>query len=120
MSQNENEWSPYHGHKFLVSGSYSDDIYLSDDPVKAITRWFKYQKNAPADVSISTPKREYAIELVKAATPELLKKLNLEYESPYKLDYLIEEAEKKAEERYSDFHEDQYGYGDTIHPFGVG
>lgn len=114
------EWDPYQGHKYRVYGNDYQTNQAFDDPEKAIQCWFKYQKDAPMDVSIMSKTKADAIELVKAATPQLLTGLHAQYKCPYKLDWLISEAEKQVEDGCKYFYEDSYGYGDSVHPFGVG
>lgn len=114
------EWDPYQGHKYRVYGNDYQANQAFDDPEKAIQCWFKYQKDAPMDVSIMSKTKADAIELVKAATPQLLTRLHARYKCPYKLDWLISEAEKQVENGCRSFYEDKYGYGDSVHPFGVG
>lgn len=114
----DDEWSPYHGHKYLINGGYENKY--ADTPVKAIQIWFQLGKKNPTDTAISTPKKDYAIELVTAATPEVIERMYNKYGSCYKLDYLIDEAAKKAADGCKFFYEDKYGYGDQIHPFCYG
>ena len=113
------EWSPYHNHNYLVSaGPYGDVTMLCDDPKRAITHWFKYQKKYPLDVSISCPTRDLAIKLVEAGKPKLLTELFNRFDCPYKLEYMIDECKKKAADGCKGFYESEYG--DQVHPFGVG
>lgn len=114
------EWDPYQGHKYRVYGNDYQANQAFDDPEKAIQCWFKYQRDAPMDVSIMSKTKADAIELVKTATPQLLTGLHAKYKCPYKLDWLISEAEKQVENGCRSFYEDKYGYGDSVHPFGVG
>lgn len=113
----DDEWSPFHGGTYRIDGR---DIKFTNNPVTAIKYWFRMQDKAWMDVAISCKTKEQAIELVKAATPELLTKLNDQYEQPYKLDYLINDAQEQVDTNCRSFHENDYGYGDTVHPFGVG
>lgn len=114
------EWDPYQGHKYMVYGGEHQANQAFDDPKKAIQCWFKYQGDAPMDVSIMSKTKADAIELVKAATSQLLTGLHAKYKCPYKLDWLISEAEKQVENGCRSFYEGSYGYGDSVHPFGVG
>lgn len=117
-ANDDSEWSPYSKGKYCVSGGYT--LKYTDDPQTAISYWFRFQKKYPTDVSISCAKRDEAVALCKAATPELLTELHEKYGCPYKLDWLISEAQKKVADGQKYFYEGKYGYGDTIHPFGVG
>ena len=121
IDDDDDEWSPYQGHNYLVSGGpYSDITFLCDDPKSAITHWYKYQKKYPMDVSISCPTKELAMKLVKSGTAKLLTELNDRFGCPYNLDYMIEECKKKIADNCKGFYEDKYGYGDSVHPFSVG
>lgn len=121
-SEDEYEWSPFQNRNYLVTaGPYSDVTFFCDDPKRAIAYWFKYQKKYPMDVSISCPIRELAVKLVKAGTSKYLTTLYDKYsDCPYKLDYLIEECKRKVADGCRGFYENDYGYGDTVHPFTVG
>lgn len=117
----EDEWNPYHGHNYMVcAGPYNDLIFHCDDPKRAITYWFKYQRKYPTDVAIMCPSKELAMKLVKAGTSKLLNELYDKFDCPYKLDWLIAECKRKAEDGCRGFYEGKYGYGDSVHPFGVG
>lgn len=124
----EDEWDPFHGHKYRINStstsgygeinSYS--VKYADTPVKAIQLWFQLGKNNPMDTAIITKTRDNAVELCRAATPEVIEKFYNNYGSCYELDYLIDEAAKQVENGCRYFYEDQYGYGDQIHPFCYG
>lgn len=114
----DDEWSPFHGHKYRIDGGY--DIKYADTPAKAIQYWFQLGKKYPMDTAIQTPKKDWAIELCKAATPEVIERFYNKYGSCYKLDYLVDSAAEQVEKGCRFFHEDQYGYGDQIHPFCYG
>ena len=118
----EEDWSPYGKYSYLVSGGdYSELSFRCDDPVSAIKKWFQYQKKYPTDVAIMCPTKELAMKLVKAGTPKLLTQLKEKFpECPYKLDWLIDECKRKYEDGCKGFYEGSYGYGDSVHPFGVG
>lgn len=120
MNDALDEWDPYHGLNYRVDGNSSQKIEFYINPVDAIRCWFRYQKDAPSDVNIMARNKDDAIKLVEAATPYLLTKLYSQYKCPYKLDWLISEAEKQVENGCKYFYEDSYGYGDSVHPFGVG
>lgn len=111
------EWSPYRKGIYRVDGR---TIYYTNDPEDAIETWFKMQKDAWLDVAIFCKTRDQALAVCKAATPELLTELFDKYEQPYKLEYLIDDARKAVENGCKYFHEDDYGYGDQVHPFDVG
>ena len=113
------EFSPYRNGKYRVDAGY--DTKWFDDPKKAIHAWFQGQTKHPMDVAIMTATRDNAIELVSAGTKEFLtKEYNRSPKCPYKLDYLIAECKRKVEDGCKYFYEGSYGYGDTVHPFGVG
>jgi len=112
------EWSPFHGHKYRIDGGY--DIKYADTPSEALQIWFQLSRKHPTDTAIMTPKREFAIKLCKAATSDRLTKLHEKYGSPYKLDYLIDEAAKGVSNGCKSFYEGQDDYGDQIHPFCYG
>ena len=120
--EDDYEWSPFENHNYLVvAGPYSDVTFFCDDSKKAIAYWFKYQKKYPMDVSISCPTKELAVKLVKAGTSKYLTTLYDKYpDCPYKLDYLIEECKRKVTDGCRGFYENDYGYGDSVHPFTVG
>lgn len=120
VDDEEDDWSPYYGGIYRVDGGPSYTTIFDNDPVDAIKHWFMAQKSSPSDVAISCETRQQAIELCKAATPELLTKLNDKYPTPYRLDYLIEQAQEQVENGCRSFYENKYGYGDSIHPFSVG
>lgn len=113
------EYDPYHGHAYRIAGGLSDSKF-EDDPVRAITQWFRLGKKYPMDTAIMAKTKSDAVKLCKAATADLLDSLNAKYGCPYKIDYLIDEAAKKVADGQKYFHEDKYGYGDQVHPFGVG
>lgn len=112
------EWSPYDNGIYMVTAGYESKN--TDDPVEAITLWYKGQQTNPEDVMIMCKLRSQAVDLCKAATPELLTKLTKRYKCPYKLSYMIEQAQKAVADGCRGFYENDYGYGDTVHPFGVG
>ena len=120
INENEDEWDPYRGKKYKVYAGYGSDSLATDDPKEAIEAWFKFQLPAPTDTSIMAKTKADAVALNKVATEEYLTDLYNQYECPYKLDYLISEAAKKVADGQRGFYEDKYGYGDQIHPFGVG
>ena len=112
------EYDPFNGHTYRVSCGY--DTKFAETPRSALRYWFKGQQNNPGDCMIMSKTRDDAIKLVKAATEDVLTTLYDQYECPYKLEYLIEESKKKVQDGCKGFYENDYGYGDTIHPFGVG
>lgn len=119
IHENEDEWDPYKGKKYKVVGEdYEDNVY-TDDPKEAIEAWFKLGEKAPMDTAIMTKTKASAVELVKSATEELLTSLHSKYKCPYRLDYMIQEVQKKVADGQKYFHELR-DYGDSIHPFGVG
>lgn len=106
---------------YEIFGGYSGenlDAADTDDPVEAITLWFKFGKTHRTTTSISCVKREDALRLCQAATPELLTKLWNRYKSPYKLDFLIDACQKQVERKCSGFYE--HRFGDMVFPFDVG
>lgn len=117
IEEDIDEWTPYQGHIYRISGGYYDSKF-SDNPETAIKYWFQIGKKNPMDTAIQCQKKADAIALCKAATPELLTKLNDQYGSPYKIEYLIEEAQKQVDNGQRWFHEGVYG--DSIHPFSWG
>ena len=116
----DDEWNPFYGGIYRVDGGPGYTTIFDNDPADAIKHWFMAQKSSPTDVAISCKTRQQAIELCKAATPEMLTRLYDKYPVPYKLDYLIDESQKQVDKGCKYFYEGDYGYGDTIHPFGVG
>lgn len=111
-------WSPYDRGIYRVDGKR---VYNTDDPKDAIEMWVRMQEEAPTDVCIMCRTREEALVLVKAGTADYLTELYDAFPgSPYKLDWLIEECQKQIANGCKYFHEDGYGYGDSVHPFGVG
>ena len=119
IEDNEDEWSPYHGHNYMVcAGPYNELTFHCDDPKRAITYWFKYNKKYPTEVAVMCPTKDLAMQLVKAGTPKLLTSLEEKFGCPYKLDWLIDECKRKSEDGCKGFYEGEYG--DTVHPFGVG
>ena len=118
VEEEYDEWDPFHGHKYRIDGGY--DIKYADTPVKAIQIWFQLGKKNPMDTAIMTKTKANAIELCKAATPEVITRLYDRYDSCYKLEYLIDGAAEKVADGCKFFHEDKYGYGDQIYPFCYG
>lgn len=116
IDETYDEWDPFHGKTYFICGGYNTKT--ENDPVKAITQWYKYQVSDPMDCSISCKRKEDAIKLCEAATPELINSLSARYKCPYKAQYIIDEAAKKVADGCKWFHESDYG--DTVHPFGVG
>ncbi len=111
------EWNPFSGGRYRISGGY-DDMEVTDDPKKAIKTWFRFNKKDPTNVAIFTDTKSNALDLLEVATPEYLTKLHDQFGCPYKLDYLINEVQNKIDDGCKWFHE---GYmGDSIHPFSVG
>jgi len=118
--EDDDDWSPYGKYNYLVHGGH-DLSFRCDNPVSAIKKWFQYEEKYPTDVAIMCPTKKLALKLLEAATPELLTALRENFSRcPYKLDWLIAEAEKQVENGCKYFYEDSYGYGDSVHPFGVG
>lgn len=106
---------------YEVFGGYSGsnlDAADTDDPVEAITLWFKFGRKHHSDTSISCVSRDAALRLCQAGTPELLTKLWNKYRCAYKLDYLIKECQHQVEIGCRGFYETRFG--DQVHPFGVG
>lgn len=106
---------------YEVFGGYSGsnlDRKDTDDPVEAITLWFKFSKTHRSDTSISCVKREDALRLCQAATPELLTTLWNKYKSPYKLDFLIDACQRQVARGCSGFYE--HSFGNMVFPFDVG
>lgn len=120
-AEEDDEWEfkPFSKGTYCVSTGYGDVRY-TNNPKTAISYWFRFQRKNPTDVDITCQKKDQAVALCKAATPELLTELYDKYGCPYKLDWLISEAQKKVDDGQKYFYEGEYGYGDTIHPFGVG
>jgi len=114
-------WKPFSQGTYCVSSDAEIRLFYTDDPKAAIREWFRLEEKDPMNVAISCQTAAQAVKLCKVATPELLTKLAEKYpRCPYKLDWLIYEAQKKVADGQKYFYEDKYGYGDTIHPFGVG
>ena len=112
----DDDWSPYAGGTYRISSDRTGGS--TDDPKKAIEMWFQFGEDDPMNTAISCEKKEDAIKLCKAATPELITALGKKYKCPYKIDWLIDEAAKKVADGQKYFLEGYYG--DTIHPFSVG
>lgn len=107
--------------RYTVSGtsaSGSGDIEYTDDPVQAITMWFKLSRRYGMNTCITTTRRTYALELLQAATPELLTKLHNKFKCKYKLDWLIDAVKRQLDSGARTFYENDLG--DMIHPFDVG
>lgn len=111
-------WSPFHGGIYRIDGQVGSGSKFTDDPKEAITWWFKMQKKAPMDVSISCQKKDDALALVKAGTVDLITNLASKYKTPYDPEWIIEQCAKKVADKCAYFHEGEYG--DSVHPFGVG
>lgn len=115
---NYEEWTPYIRGIYRVDGKH---VYNTDDPKDAIKAWMQMQIEDPTNVAIMCETKEQAVALVKAGTAEYLTEVYNEFpECPYKLNFLIEECKRKAEDGCKGFYENKYGYGDSVHPFGVG
>lgn len=112
------EYDPFHGHRYIITGGYNS-VY-EDDPKKAITKWYKMGEKDPMDTAILAKYRKDAVDLCKSATADLLTKLDKKYTCPYKLDFMIEAAAKQVERGCKTFYENDYGYGDQVHPFDAG
>ena len=117
VDESWDEWDPFRGKTYYIGGG--DESRQESSPVAAITQWYKFNKKYPMDCYISCKKRDDAIALVKAATPGLLTELTEKYGSPYKLEYMIDEAAKKVADGCKWFHE-SIKIGDVVHPFAVG
>lgn len=112
------EYDPYQGHMYYVSYGYNHKY--TDNPKQAITIWFQQAKKNPMDCAIMAKWRKGAVDIVNTATPELLTTLYEKYDCPYKLEYLIEGAEKQRQNGCKYFLENKYGYGDQVEPFSFG
>ena len=112
-------YDPYNGHIYRIDGGYGQTKY-TDYPKNALEYWFRMQQKNPADVSVMTRKRSDALKLVDyvANNPKIIYDLGKKFKCPYKLDYLVNESEKKAADGCKWFREGEFG--DSIHPFGVG
>lgn len=120
-SQDFDEWDEMHGKKYRVCGypeGKAPKNTYTNDPVVAIKAWFKFEAAAPLDAAIFTTTKAYGVELLKAATPELLSELHAKHDCPYRLDYMIESVEKKINDNCRGLIEDKHG--DQIHPFSFG
>lgn len=117
----EDEWTPFRNGTYCVTGGpYSEFVKNTDNPKLAIKYWFQANEKYPSDCAISCQTREQAIALCKVATADFLTECYERYGSPYKLDWLIEESAKKVSDGQKYFYENEYGYGDQIHPFSFG
>lgn len=117
-SEDNDSYDPFANGIYRVMGGYETRSF--DDPVKAIEMWFRFQRKNPQDVMIMSKTRQQAVDLCRAATADLLTSLADKYGCPYKVDYLINEAAEKVADGQKYFYENDYGYGDQIHPFSVG
>ena len=115
---NYEEWTPYIRGIYRVDGKHT---YNTDDPKDAIEMWIRMQKEDPTNVCISCATKEQALALLKAGTAKYLTEIYNKFPGcPYKLDWLIDECKRKIEDGCRGFYEDKYGYGDSVHPFGIG
>lgn len=112
------DYDPYNGHRYRVDcGNYN--YRYADSPKLAIQYWFKGSQKNPMDCAIFAKYKDDAVKLCEAATPELLSDMYQRYPISYKLDYLINEAEKQVRNGCRFFLGDGE-YGDQIHPFSYG
>lgn len=110
-------YDPYNGKTYRVSGGYSTTKW-TNDPVTAIKYWFMIGQKHSGDTCIQCRTRDAALAICQAATEDLLTTLWNKYRCPYKLEYLVESAQKKVQDGCKWFHESDFG--DQVHPFDIG
>ena len=114
---------------YFVSGStptgYGDsEITMAkgsvNDPAKAIEQWFKIGAKHRAGTDITAVNKSDAIKLINWANTnqDKIREWYQKYGSAYKLDYLLQEISKQAQNKCRGFYEGEFG--DSIHPFTVG
>lgn len=93
-------------------------VCMTDCPKTAITTWFETIKKYPMMVSITAISKQDAEFLIDYAQlrKDVIKELHKEHSCGYELDYLLEQIQKKFNDRCRGF----LGYGDQIHPFCLG
>ena len=102
----------------MYDNDYRRGRITTNDPVKAVEMWFRFQKKYPMGVAILGRNRKEACELVDAITPEMLADFDAKYPVSYKLDWLTEWLERAQQTRCSSFYEGEFG--DIIGPFSYG
>ena len=106
----------YNGKLYHVVGGY--DSYNTNDPVAAITKWFELERSNPMDAAITAVNKGAAIDLLRAANPDLIEDLHVKYRCPYKLEYMLESIDRNFRNGYPHFLESEYG--DQVDPFSYG
>ena len=109
-------WNTAGNYKFRVSGG--DHSFKTDDPQRAIVKWFQYQEQYPQDCAIFVTTKVDGVELLKAATPQFIEQLHSAYHCPYKLDYMLMSIQKNIENGCKYILENEYG--DQVDPFSFG
>ena len=89
--------------------------FETDNPKTAIKKWCQYELKAPTMACI-TAKREDAEALLTYANDHIeeMKELFSKPKFPYKLQYMIDNIEKKSLSGFSN------NYPDQIYPFALG
>lgn len=112
------EWDPYQGKKYRIDcGDYQ--IKYTDSPSVAIRYWFQGSEKHSGECAIMARNKSDALAVAELVTPELLERLNERYPCGYKLEYLLDWAEKFVERNGSGFLGDGE-YGDQVTPFTYG
>ena len=93
-------------------------VKVTDTPKVAIKAWFSNQAENPIDVAICATSIEDARFLIDYAhsRKDIVEDFHKQYKTPYKLSSILEDIDKKWNDRCNGF----CGYGDQIHPFGLG
>lgn len=100
-----------------MTGDYGDSWY-TDNPAKAIEDWYKKSVDNPTCVAICAESIEAAQLLIDFAYShrDLIEEWHSTYKVCYKLQWMLDQIEKKHNDRCSGF----LGYLDQVHPFSMG
>lgn len=115
-SSEDDGWAFDTNYVYRVAGG--DRSFKTDDPQRAIIKWFQYQADSPQDCAIFVKTRADGVELLEAATPQLVTELITTYRCPYKKEYMLDSIERNLANRCSGVIESEYG--DQVDPFSFG